>query len=160
MKRLAIPVYLAVLSVLLPPGYVVAEIYKCKDETGQIIFSDKKCGDKPEKITIKKDPKSKRPVSKAFFCPSGVTAVVNNLHYPTLNDTNEAIRLAESDFANLRYRKLIKRVDPEDKLPDRVSLISAEAFLASEVPGFSNGVVVNMQIGFIKKYGVTTAWRR
>lgn len=137
---------LFVLSIIFLPKHSLAEIYKCKNEAAQLIFSDKPCGDQSELVKIKKHKKPSTPANRPFHCSSGIVAVVNNLHYPTLEDVDEAIRLAESDYASLRYRKLIKKVDPADKLPDRVSKIRAEAFLASDVPGFSNGVVVNVRI--------------
>ena len=87
-----------------------------------------------------------RTYPKKFYCPSGITAVMNNLLYPSLDDPTEAVRRAEADFTSLRYRKMIKQVDPSDELPDRVSRIQAEAFPASEVPGFSNGIVVNVKV--------------
>ena len=128
------------------PGGAMAEIYKCKDEAGRQTFSDKPCGEKAEVVKIDARKPPQRRESSPFNCPSGISAAVNNLHYPTLTDVDEAVRLAESDHTNLRYRKLIKSVDPSDELPDRVSLIRAEGFPASEVPGFSNGVVVNVRI--------------
>ena len=75
-----------------------------------------------------------------------MAAVINNLSYPRENDVNEAVRLAESDLTGMRYRKAIKRVDPEAELPDRVSTIQAEGVAADEVPGFSHGAVVNVKI--------------
>lgn len=146
MKKSVAPIFILGISFLLLPGYAAAEIYKCKNEAGKTVFSDKKCGNKPELVKLKKYNQPERLTPRPFYCPSGISAVVNNLHYPTLESTQEAIRLAESDYTNLRYRKLIKKVDPTDVLPDRVSEIRAEAFLASEVPGFSNGVVVNVKI--------------
>jgi hypothetical protein len=146
MRKLASPIVIVGIAFLFSPGYVIPQIYKCSDETGKTVFSDKKCGDKLELVKIKKDKPSQSPASIPFYCPSGIIAVINNLHYPTLNDITKAVRLAEADLTSLHYRKAIKRVDPEDVLPDRVSKIRAEAYPASEVPGFSNGVVVNVKI--------------
>lgn len=146
MKKLLAPLFIAGTVSLLLPENAAGEIYKCKDAFGQLIFSDKKCGDTPEVVRVEKHKQSAQPASRPFYCPSGISAAVNNLHYPTLKDVSEAVRLVESDHANLRYRKLIKQVDPEDVLPEKVSIIRAEAFPASEVPGFSNGVVVNVRI--------------
>lgn len=139
-------IFIATIIFILSSENSMAEIYKCKDKTGLLVFSDKKCSDKPEIVKIKKYKKSQPPASSPFICLSGITAVANNLHYPTLNNLDEAIRLAETNLTSLRYRKLIKRVDPADILPDRVSKVKAEAFHAADVPGFSNGVVVNIKI--------------
>lgn len=141
---------IAVLSVMpcILESAVAANVYKCKDENGQLIFSDKECSENPEILNLKEDSRSRARdlQSKPFYCPSGITAVINNLHYPTLNDVETAVELVEKDYTSLRYRKMIKRVDPADELPERVSMIQAEGFLASEVPGFSNGVVVNVRV--------------
>ena len=123
-----------------------AEVFKCKDESGQLVFSDKKCGDNPEIVTIKKRKNPIRAPSSPFYCPSGVTAIANGLLYPEMTNLSETIRKAESDLKNLRYRKMIRDVDPEGVMPEKVSKVRAEAFPASKVPGFSTGVVVNVKV--------------
>ena len=123
-----------------------AEVYKCKDDSGKLVFSDKKCSDNPEIVTIKKRNTTKRQPSGFFYCASGVTAIANSLLYPEMTDLDETIKKAESDLTNLRYRKMIRDVDPEGVMPDKVSKVRAEAFHASEVPGFSTGVVVNVKV--------------
>lgn len=120
-------------------------IYQCRNESGQVIFSNTGCEDS-ELIDTMDYTEPEGPSATPFSCPSGISAVANNVHYPSLDEVDEAVRLAESDHTNFRYRKLIKEIDPEGVLPDRVSRIKAEAFPASEVPGFSDGVVVNVRI--------------
>jgi hypothetical protein len=123
-----------------------AQVYQCKDDSGRVVFSDTACAENAKIINLKKYNKAQRPAASPFYCASGITAVINNLSYPNLTDVNEAIRQAESNLTSLRYRKIIRRVDPDGELPDKVSKVKAEAFPASEVPGFSNGVVVNVRI--------------
>lgn len=147
MKNIADSLFIASITFLLFSGHAAAEVYKCVNEAGKIVFSDNKCGNNSELVKIKKFKQQvQRPAARPFVCISGISAVANNLLYPELEDVNEAIRLAESDFTSLRYRKLIRKMDPDGGLPDRVSKITAEAFPASEVPGFTSGVVVNVRI--------------
>ena len=146
MKRILIPLLAVAVTMPLSCGNVAAQVYKCTNAAGQTEYSDSECGDDSKLVEVENKTRQKRRAKPPFTCPSGILAVINNLHYPSMDDVDEAILRAESDLTNQRYRRAIMRVDPARKFPDQVSEVRAEAFPAAEVPGFSNGVVLNVRI--------------
>ncbi len=135
---------------IIPLVGMATKIHKCTDAQGHVTFGEQACEsrDRSELVEIKKqsNPQPPRKPSRPFWCRSGISAVVNNLSYPDETSPVKAVEKAESDFTSIHYRRAIKRVDPSGIMPERVSRILAEAFPASEVPGFSSGVVVNVRV--------------
>jgi hypothetical protein len=119
------------------------QVYRCQDAAGRVTFSEYKCADDARVVEIGKPNTMQSPSERPFICPSGIIARVENLLYPEETSVETAVRDAEASYTSMHYRKAIQAVDPGGELPDRVYKIRAEGVPASEVKGFSDGIVIN-----------------
>lgn len=134
-----------ILILLILPLLANAEVYRC-NSGGGVVFSDKPCDDNAETVKINSGKTGVALGPAGIVCASGVSAVVENLHFPNISDPQEAKRRVEADLNSHHLRKAIQKADPKGVMPAQVSKVRATAVSADKVRGFSKGTVVRAEV--------------